>query len=113
MWVAEYRQVLKSWALVEGTLADKYDLSLRDIVTMSWRRFVVIYRYLFTSGALTHAKSNDDAQLPKATDLLEGGRAYDDVDWNKMANKSPADHVRKVTLSEFMDGSGLPKKVVE
>lgn len=104
--------MLKSWALVEGTLADKYDLSLRGIVEMSWRRFVVLYQYLFVSGALTHVNSDDTEPTPTAEDLLQGGRAYDDIDWNEFANKPPADHVRKVSFSEFMDSSGIQRKVV-
>lgn len=104
--------MLRSWALVEGTLADKYYLSLRDIITMSWRRFVVLYQYLFVSGALTHVNSDDTAQTPTAEALLKGGRAYDDIDWNEFTNKPPADHVRKVSFSEFMDGSGIQRKIV-
>lgn len=105
--------MLKSWALVEGTLADKYGLSLQDIMNMSWRRFVVLYKYLFTSGALTRVESDDTAPTPTTLPALKGGMSYDKVDWNKLTNTAPADQVRERTFSEYMDGSGLTRKVVD
>ncbi len=115
MWVAEYRQVLKGWALVEGTLADKYGFSLRDIVEMSWRRFVILYQYLFTSGALTRVSSDDAAASTPTTaqPQLTSGQAYDDINWDKLTGADPADRQRKVSFSEFMGGSGLTRKVVD
>ncbi len=114
MWIAEYRQVLKGWALVEGTMADKYGLSLRDIFEMSWRRFVVLYQYLFTSGALTRVSDNDAASTPTPQQpQLSSGQAYDDINWDQLTNKPPADHVSKVSFSKFMEGSGLTRKVVD
>lgn len=107
--------MLKGWSLVEGTLADKYGLSLRDIVTMSWRRFVVLYTYLFTSGALTRVSSDDAAASTPTTaqPQLTSGQAYDDINWDQLTGAEPADRHRKLSFSEFMDGSGLTRKVVD
>ena len=106
--------MLKGWALVEGTLADKYGLSLRDIVEMSWRRFVVLYQYLFTTGALTRVSADEgDSQTPATPPTVKGGRAYDDVDWNALTGSTPADQSSKRSFSDFVDNAGLTRKVVD
>ncbi len=96
---------------MEGSLAANYGLDLRDIWKMSWRRFSVLFRHLFTTGALT--RPDDEADTTPTTDPVTGSERFDAVtDWNKLVGKPPPDQSNSVSFDDFMSRSGVQRKVV-
>lgn len=109
--MAKYRMVVAHWALVEASMSEHYGLDLHGILTMSWRRFRVLYNHLFVAGHLTQSTPSDSAVMPQSA----GGKTpkFDPIDdWNRLAGVPAADKKVRMSFNEFSNNFGLKKKTV-
>jgi hypothetical protein len=80
-----------SWKHVEAGFAQYYGLSLHDIWTMSWRRFVVLFDGLYPRP--------EKDETSNKFDVIE--------DWNTLAGRPRPDQVLKpIGIDEYMASQG-------
>lgn len=107
--------IVAQWALVEGSMAEHYGLSLRDIWTMSWRRFRVLYEHLFVAGHLTRVDPSTGQTYtgPQGDPRPVNFQTFDPIDdWNRSVGRPPPEKKRRLSFDEFTQGFGIKKKVV-
>ena len=111
--MAKYRMVTAQWALIEGSMSEHYGLSLRDILTMSWRRFRILYGHLFTAGHLTKIDSDTNTGPVNQRDPKRKVQFDPIDDWNKLVGKPPPDTKRMISFDQFAKGSGIQRKIID
>ena len=72
-WLGRYGSAIPQWSNLESSMAFHFNLTTQDILTMSWRRFVVLF------DALWPRKDDDDE------DEEENVQKFDVIkDWNQL-----------------------------
>lgn len=107
--------IVAHWALVEGSMAEHYGVSLHDIWRMSWRRFRTLYDHLFTAGHLTMNNPDQDTSSGPQADPTPPGRQpkFDPIgDWNRIVGKAPPERARRITFDEFANNFGVKREVI-
>ena len=85
--VSRYGAAIVSWKNVEAGFAYNYGLTLHDMWTMSWRRFVVLFDGLYP-------RPEKDETSDKF-DVIE--------DWNTLAGRPKPDQVlESIGIDEYM-----------
>lgn len=108
--MGRYRQVAAQWALIEGSMAEHYGLSAKDILTMSWRRFRILYRHLFTIGLLV---SNEPATgVDNVPDPTRKVRFNPIDDWNNLTGRPAPNKQSTVSFDQFAKRQGIERKIV-
>lgn len=95
-WLGRYGSATTQWANVESSMAFHYKLTLRDILEMSWRRFVVMFNALWP---------------PKDEDTEDDGTQKFDVikDWNSLVGQQDGATAPK-ELHQYMKEQGIGKR---
>ena len=92
--ISRYGAVIASWKNVESSFAYHYGLTLHDIWTMSWRRFVVLFDALYPRKAVDDVADSDDK-----FDVIK--------DWDKLSGAHTADKVTKsIGIDEYIARQG-------
>lgn len=104
--------VVAHWALVEGSMSEHYGLSLHDILTMSWRRFRILYQHLFTAGHLTMSSPNTDG-FTQQSDPIRASKFDPIDDWNKLVGKAAPDKKSMMSFDQFAAGHGIQKRIID
>jgi hypothetical protein len=102
--MGKYRQVVAQWALIEGSMAEHYGLTAHDIFTMSWRRFRILYRHLFTIGLLVENPAVSDGQFPNPEEKV---RFHPINDWNKLAGRTAPEKQSMISFDQYAKREGV------
>lgn len=108
--MGRYRQVVAQWALIEGSMAEHYGLSSRDILTMSWRRFRILYRHLFTIGLLVAKEAATGTH--NVPDPTRAVRFNPIDDWNNITGRPAPEKQKMMSFEQFTAGQGIERKIV-
>jgi hypothetical protein len=94
-WLGRYGSAITQWANVESSMAFHYNMTLDDIWTMSWRRFVILF------DALWPRKDEDSEELRD-----DGTKKFNVIDdWNKAVGSQPTSS-KPVELIDYMKRHG-------
>ena len=103
--------VVAHWALVEASMSEHYGLDLHGILTMSWRRFRVLYNHLFVAGHLT--QNTPDTHTGMTQSAGNSTQKFDPIDdWNRLAGNPEPDKKIRMSFDQFSNSFGVKKKMV-
>lgn len=98
--MARYHTVIRQWSQVESEMAKSYGVSLKDLFTMSWRRFTVLFEGAFNwteveeektgVGSIASTVDWDSAEQKPVKDLFSQFTT-DVLPTNKPGTKLPVD----------------------
>ncbi len=97
-WLSRYGSAIPQWSNVESSMAFHYSLTLDEIWTMSWRRFVILF------DALWPRKDEEDEETSSSKfNVID--------DWNKAVGEVPKSS-QPIELGEYMKRTGRATRTV-
>ena len=93
-WLMRYGTAIPRWSNVEAKMAFYYNLTLDDIWTMSWRRFVILFDSLWP-------RKDPDEQEDDSVQKFDVIK-----DWNALVG-SQAEAGKPRELHEWMKDAGI------